>query len=119
MIELEEALRIVRDNTPRGNPHDAPADGAAGFVLARDVAAGGAIPLFTSSAMDGFALRSVDAAGASEANPVTLVVRGRIQAGDRPGPRVEPGGAVRIICLASSATSCRTGILRVFFVLDE
>ena len=50
-IDLDAAIRIVRENTPRGDLHDAAAADAAGFVLARDVTARDPIPPFTSSAM--------------------------------------------------------------------
>ncbi|MHB1468920.1 MAG: gephyrin-like molybdotransferase Glp, partial [Solirubrobacteraceae bacterium] len=45
---------------------------ALGRVLAEDVTASEAVPGFDSSAMDGFAVRANDLAGASPSRPATL-----------------------------------------------
>lgn len=57
---------------------------ASGLWLAADVVAPTGIPAFDHSAMDGFALRSSDAAAASLTNPVSMPVTQMIAAGDRP-----------------------------------
>lgn len=66
---------------------------AIGRVLARDIAAPGALPPFDAAAMDGYALRLSDLAGAG---PWRLRVGLRAQAGDAPAalPR---GAAARIL----------------------
>lgn len=72
------------------------ADGV-GRVTARDLAARLPVPLFDNSAMDGFAVRAADLAGASAAHPVTLTVAEGARAGDhRPVP-IRPGEAVRVM----------------------
>lgn len=53
-----------------------------GRVLAADVVAAVDLPGFDNSAMDGYAVRSADVAGASAASPVVLDVDGDIAAGD-------------------------------------
>lgn len=55
--------------------------------------AGHDVPSFANSAMDGFAVRAADTAGA----PVTLEVVGTAAAGSAPGVEVGPGQAVRIM----------------------
>src|SRR5918999_260088 len=70
---------------------------ARGTVLATDVAAAEDLPPFANSAMDGFAVRGADLAGAGEAAPVALRITGEVFAGTRRLPTVEPGGAARIM----------------------
>src|SRR5690606_37406909 len=50
-----------------------------------------------SSAMDGYAVRAADVAGASTGTPVTLRVVGDVAAGDAGRVRVGTGEAVRIM----------------------
>jgi len=47
--------------------------------------------------MDGYAVQAIDVAGATEASPVRLPVRGDIAAGQESAQRLEPGTAVRIM----------------------
>src|SRR5688572_18488851 len=70
---------------------------ALGTVLAADVAAAEDLPPFANSAMDGFAVRGADLAGAGEDTPVPLKVTGEVFAGTGRLPTVEPGGAARIM----------------------
>src|SRR5918999_2647416 len=70
---------------------------ARGTVLATDVAAAEDLPPFANSAMDGFAVRGADLAGAGEAAPVALRIAGEVFAGTGRLPTVEPGAAARIM----------------------
>jgi molybdopterin molybdotransferase len=70
---------------------------ALGLVLAADVVAPHPLPRFDNSAMDGFAVRGHDAAGASEASPVELDIVGEVRAGEPGDMRVTPGTAARIM----------------------
>lgn len=65
---------------------------AAGTVLARDVAAGGDVPPFANSAMDGFAVRAAEVDDGA-----VLRVAGEIAAGSAVLPSPGPGEAVRIM----------------------
>jgi len=71
-------------------------DDALGRVLAEAVAATEPLPSFDNSAMDGYAVRSVDVAGASEDRPVRLPVAADVPAG-APVGRLEAGTAHRIM----------------------
>ncbi len=74
---------------------------AGGRYLAQDVLARMDLPPFDNSAMDGYAVRSADVAGATETEPVRLRVQGESRAGgERPG-QVSPGTACRIFTGAS------------------
>ncbi|MDG7006374.1 MAG: molybdopterin molybdotransferase MoeA [Nitrososphaerota archaeon] len=74
---LGDALRVLSQAarpSPRGEL--VPTRAAHGRVLARDVAARYDLPREDVSHFDGFAVASADAAGASEASPVRLRLRG-------------------------------------------
>jgi molybdenum cofactor synthesis domain-containing protein len=73
-----------------------PLDEAAGRTLAERVTAELDVPGFDRAAMDGYAIRAADTAGAGEAAPVELNVIGSLPAGQRPDSTVEPGTAVEI-----------------------
>ena len=68
---------------------------AHGLVLAEDAAAALPVPPWTNSAMDGYAVRAADAAGADQ-SPVVLPVDGDVPAGAVPAP-LGPGTAQRIM----------------------
>jgi molybdopterin molybdotransferase len=97
MIAIDEARRIVLENTRILEPVIVDLADAPGRVLAEDVAARERIPLFDSSSMDGFGVVCSDVAAASAKNPAELPVLRTIQAGEAPGPPVPAGHAVRIM----------------------
>jgi molybdenum cofactor synthesis domain-containing protein len=70
---------------------------AHGLVLAADVVAGEDVPPFANTAMDGYAVRAADTAGASTDGPVRLRVVGELPAGHAPSTPVGPGDAIRIM----------------------
>jgi molybdopterin molybdotransferase len=70
---------------------------AEGAVLAAEVTARWPLPAFDNSAMDGYAVRAAEVAGASSAAPVTLPVDGEIAAGDTTGRSLAPGSCIRIM----------------------
>lgn len=70
-----------------------PLGAATGRVLAQDIAAPVALPLFENAAMDGYALRLSDLTGQG---PWCLPVAGRICAGDAP-TALPKGAALRIL----------------------
>ncbi|WP_426571649.1 gephyrin-like molybdotransferase Glp [Aquihabitans sp. McL0605] len=97
MIPLAEAREHVLSRChPRG-PVPVPLIDAAGCVLAGPVVAPEAVPPWDNSAMDGFAVRAADVAGASEDRPVTLPVVATVAAGAAATTEVGPGQAVRIM----------------------
>jgi len=57
-------------------------DAALGRILAADIIAASDLPPFTNSAMDGYAVRAMDTAGASSEKPALLAVIGLHAAGD-------------------------------------
>jgi len=79
MISFLEAQRLVLENTEPIKPFSLPITQASGMVLAEDCYALNDIPLFDNSAMDGFALRSIDTADQNK--PFKVI--GTLKAGDR------------------------------------
>ena len=70
---------------------------AQGQVLAEDMIGPFDLPPLDNSAMDGYAIISGDARGASEYKPVTLRVVGSLAAGQVPTKNVVHGTAIRIM----------------------
>ena len=97
MISVEEARERVLGYFDVLEPESRPILDAEGQVLAEDVEGSFDIPPLDNSAMDGYALRTEDIRGASEASAVTLRVTGAVAAGQLPTGRVEPGAAIRIM----------------------
>src|SRR5688500_12698566 len=94
-LSASEALSAILAGVARLPAEDRPLLDARGFVAAADVVADAAIPPCDNSAMDGFAVRAQDVAGASEASPVTLRVIDDIPAGGFPSVPVGTGEAAR------------------------
>jgi putative molybdopterin biosynthesis protein len=69
---------------------------ASGRVLAERVDAGVDVPGFDRAALDGYALRAGDTAGADEGSPVELSVVGAVHAGHAPDLDVGAGEAAEI-----------------------
>ncbi len=97
LLSLEEArAQMLNGLEPLAAEEVAVAD-ALGRVLASDLVSGTTLPPWDNSAMDGFAVRAADVAGAREGTPVRLRVIGESAAGALPVLRVEPGTALRIL----------------------
>ncbi|HYO86037.1 MAG TPA: gephyrin-like molybdotransferase Glp [Dermatophilaceae bacterium] len=90
---LAEILAVMRPLPPRRLPLAQ----ARGCVLAGDVVSRLSLPGFDNSAMDGYAVRSVDVGRAGPDTPVTLRVEGDIPAGDPHRRIVSPGACWRIM----------------------
>jgi molybdopterin molybdotransferase len=72
-------------------------DASLGMRLAGDAFSPLASPPFNQAAMDGFAIRSADTAGASPSSPVMLPVLRAIAAGDVEGEALAAGHCVRLM----------------------
>lgn len=97
LLSVEEAReQVLTGLSPLDDTRAVAPEAALGGVLAEDVVAGVALPPWDNSAMDGYAIRSADTAGASEEAPVRLAVVGEVPAGRAAEVRVGPGEALRI-----------------------
>jgi molybdopterin molybdotransferase len=97
MISVEEHRDRILAAVRRLPPREVVLEEALGCVLAEDVTAALSLPGFTNSAMDGYAVRSADVAGASESSPLELPVAGDIPAGSTTRLSLAPGQALRIM----------------------
>ncbi|HUU43811.1 MAG TPA: gephyrin-like molybdotransferase Glp [Planctomycetota bacterium] len=93
MIRPGEALDIILEKTPRLDAVRLPLVDALGCVLAKPVASDLDLPPFDKSAMDGYAVRSVDVAK----TPVELTVVEELPAGVAPTKTVTPGTCAKIM----------------------
>ena len=95
-LEIDEARRLVLERVrPLGAEPVAVRD-ALGRVLAEDVASADSVPGFDNSAMDGYAVRAADTAGA----PVRLAVVAESRAGH---PASRAVGAAEAIAISTGA----------------
>jgi molybdopterin molybdotransferase len=95
-MEIEEARRLVLAEVAPLAEEEVPLGGALGRVLAEDVVSEVDVPGFDNSAMDGYAVRATDTAGASEERPAQLRVVGESRAGVPFDAAVGPGEAIAI-----------------------
>jgi molybdopterin molybdotransferase len=97
MISVEEARsRVLASISPIGTERVSALE-SLGRVLAADVISDIDVAPFDNSAMDGYAVRVVDVAGASEDAPVRLRVVEHIAAGAFPTVPLGPGEVTRIM----------------------
>ena len=97
MIEMDDAIRIVLENTRTIDTTRVGLGEVLGRVLAEDVRSDIDMPPFDKALMDGYALRGADIASASQTTPTILDVIEEIPAGNVPQKRVESGQASRIM----------------------
>jgi molybdopterin molybdotransferase len=96
LLSVEDARERVLSQVQVLSPLRLPLTDAHGCVVAEDIVAEEDLPEFASSAMDGFAVRASDVAGATPSRPVDLKVVGRALIGHRPEGVVGAGEAMRI-----------------------
>jgi molybdopterin molybdotransferase len=97
MLSVEEALEKIIQAVDVLEAEDVPILDSLGQVLAGDVGSDINVPPLDNSAMDGYAVRSEDTRGASEASPRPLRVIDTVMAGSIPRREVASGTAIRIM----------------------
>lgn len=95
-VSVEEAREIVLEAASVLETERVPAADALGRVLAEPLTSTRTLPPADCSAMDGYALRASDLAGASAPAPVALEVVFEVAAGGRGSRTLRPGEAARI-----------------------
>src|SRR5437773_10122038 len=91
LLAVDEARERILSAIQPLSPIELPLQEAIGCVMAADAVAQGHLPEFSSSAMDGYAVRSHDVTGATSDEPVTLRVVGLARIGRRPDSTVGGG----------------------------
>jgi molybdopterin molybdotransferase len=97
MISVEEALERILSYVTTLDVEERPILDALGQVLAEDAVSPMDIPPLDNTAMDGYAVRAADTAGATDTTPVQLRVIGELAAGYVFDGEVAAGTAVRIM----------------------
>ena len=96
-IRVDDVKTLILGQVKRLDPRTVPLMESPGCVLAEDVIAEEAFPLFDNSAMDGYALQYDDIKEASPENPITLRVLEDVPAGTVARNVIGPGDAIRIM----------------------
>ncbi|MBM3776627.1 MAG: molybdenum cofactor biosynthesis protein [Acidimicrobiia bacterium] len=97
VIPLDEARSIIAAQIRPIDRHEiVPLHEATGRVLAGDVVAAADVPPFSRAAMDGYAVRAEDTAGAARDRPVLLACVDQVFTGQMPGRAVGHGECVEI-----------------------
>src|SRR5689334_21432803 len=94
---VDEHLAAILDDLEPMSAVAQPLLDALDLACAEDVVAPISLPSFDNSAMDGYAVRFADVAGASDDSPVTLPVVGEIGAGQAGLRALGPGAAAKIM----------------------
>lgn len=96
-ISIADAIARIHDAvSPVGRTERVALDEVHERVAAETIVAAQDVPAFDRSAMDGYAVRAAETAGASASRPVSLRLLDRLYAGDRSGIGVAPGTCVEI-----------------------
>lgn len=97
MISINEAARIIKNETFLLAAETINLDESINRVLAEEIRADMDLPPFNRSQMDGFAIRAKDVVEASEKTPVKLKIIGESIAGKGFDGKIKKGEAVRIM----------------------
>jgi molybdopterin molybdotransferase len=117
MMSVDEAVAIIATRVSAVDGIEAvPLEKADGRILAGDISASLALPPFTNSAVDGYAVGSNDLPLRQEA---AFPVSGRVQAGASAQRLVEPGHAVRIFTGAPMPEGADTVFMQEDVRVDE
>ena len=96
-ISLDEARALIgRALKPIERIEPVVLEAAHGRVLAQDVVATADVPPFSRAAMDGYAVRAADTAGATPASPVVLAWIEKVFTGQMPSRTVGGGECIEI-----------------------
>jgi molybdopterin molybdotransferase len=95
-LSVEEARKVVLEAAPVLEAERVASLDALGRVLAEEVHSTRTLPPADCSAMDGYAVRAADLAGASAGAPVALPVAFEVAAGGRGARALRPGEVARI-----------------------
>ena len=96
MLELEEAVGRILAAVPTAAPECVSIGEADGRILAEGVRARIDLPIFDTSSMDGYALRSSEVTRASKEAPTRLKIIGRVAAGERWTGKIAENTCVRL-----------------------
>ncbi|MCL4453731.1 molybdopterin molybdotransferase MoeA [Ferroplasma sp.] len=97
LLSYKSALSIFKDEKwLYPDSIQLPLINAPGKISSEEIISSVNVPDRNKSAMDGYALRSIDTLNATPANPVKLLMKGTIAAGDTPEEIVKDGTCIEI-----------------------
>lgn len=111
VIPQTEARKYVLERCPVLPAVSLPLADAISSVLVSPVVAGEDVPPFANSAVDGYAVRAADLAGAGRSTPVELEVVAEVAAGASTDVAVGPGQAIRIMTGAPMPTGADSSVM--------
>lgn len=97
MLSVQKAKELSLEHQIKGQPKTVSISDACGLFVAEDIVSHIDLPIFDSSAMDGFALRAEDTADASNDNPCRLNILEEIWAGKVPEKEIGEMTTARIM----------------------
>lgn len=97
MIKVEEALKTILETIKILEPETVGLVDSLGRILTEDIHSDLDIPAFDNSAMDGYAVKSLNTAGASKNEPKTLEVTADLKAGQITKKILDDNQAIRIM----------------------
>ena len=118
LLNVDTALENILGNVKALAPESVSLADALDRVIAADIISPLDLPPFDNSAMDGYAIQHADSSGASEVQPVALMVTMDILAGSVPQGEVKSGSAARIMTGAPIPTGT-TAVIPVEYTDDE
>ncbi|HXH19272.1 MAG TPA: molybdopterin molybdotransferase MoeA [Chitinophagales bacterium] len=114
LISAARARQLLAENLIPLAQKESSLKDSCGSILAEDVFAPANHPLFSQSAVDGFAIRYDDTASSN-----SLVIAGEVKAGEKPSLRVSAGKAVRIFTGAPVPEGADTVVMQEDAEWDE
>jgi molybdopterin molybdotransferase len=96
VISVSKAIEEIRNLAAVCGQEQVPLRDALHRILAQDVRADVDIPGFTRSVVDGYAVRSTETMGSSDAIPSILALGGRVAMGASAGKNLQPGECIYV-----------------------
>lgn len=98
VITAEEAINLLLKSLSPALPSESEIviENSLNRVLSRNIVSSEALPGFSRSTMDGFAVNSADTFAATEGTPAYLNVTGEVNMGEKPIFKIKKGEAVKI-----------------------
>ncbi|MBU1297653.1 MAG: molybdopterin molybdotransferase MoeA [Bacteroidetes bacterium] len=114
MIQYHEAQKLIEEHTKTLQPVKLPLMESLGCALAENIFTKTPIPIFDSSAVDGYGVKVSDIRNASKENPVVMKLVGEIKAGDSSKLKLSRGECVRILTGAPVPLSIEAVVMKEF-----
>jgi molybdopterin molybdotransferase len=119
VIPFADALRIVREHIKPLPTETLPLDKSLGRYLARPAKAPAHSPRFEQSAMDGYAVKMADVAGAGPGSPVNLRLLDELPAGDQRQVTLKAGHTVKVFTGSRLPRGAEAVVMKEYVTLEN